>query len=50
MLRLIGVFFIAVIAQFAVYGWNQFVAASGEHAVQSWKNELDAIAEKASRE
>jgi hypothetical protein len=44
MLRLIGVLFLAVVAQFIVHGWSQFVAASGEYAVQSWKNDLARLA------
>ena len=50
MLRLIGVLFLAVVAQFIVHGWSQFVAASGEYAVQSWKNDLARLAEIANRE
>ena len=50
MLRLIGVLFIAVVAQFVVHDWMQFSKNSGEHAVQAWKNELGRLAEKARRE
>lgn len=50
MMRLIGVLFIAVIAQFAVHGWNKFVAASGEHAVQAWRAEISRLAENARHE
>jgi hypothetical protein len=50
MLRLIGVLFIAVLAQFIVHGWMQFSKSSGEHAIQAWKAELHAIAEKNNRE
>jgi hypothetical protein len=50
MMRLIGVLFIAILAQFIVHGWYRFAASSGDHAVEAWKNELDAIAEKTNRE
>jgi hypothetical protein len=50
MLRLIGVLFIAVLAQFAVHGWMQLSKSSGDHAIQAWKNELGRLAEKAGRE
>jgi hypothetical protein len=50
MMRLIGVLFIAILAQFLVHGWMRFSQSSGDHAVQAWKNELDRLAEKARRE
>jgi hypothetical protein len=50
MLRLIGVLFLAIVAQFIVHGWSEFAAASGDHAVQSWKNDLARLAEIANRE
>ena len=50
MIRMIGVLFLAVVAQFIVHGWSQFVAASGEYAVQSWKNDLARLAGNATDE
>jgi hypothetical protein len=50
MMRLIGVLFIAILAQFAVHGWHRFAASSGDYAVQAWKNELDRLAQKAGHE
>lgn len=50
MIRLIGVLFLAVVAQFIVHGWSQFVAASGDYAVQSWKSDLERLAGNASHE
>jgi hypothetical protein len=50
MMRLIGVLFIAILAQFIVHGWMQFSKSSGDHAVQAWKDEIDRLARKANRE
>jgi hypothetical protein len=50
MMRLIGVLFIAILAQFIVHGWMRFSQSSGDHAVQAWKDEIDRLARKASRE
>lgn len=50
MFRLIGVLFIAILAQFLVHGWTQVSKSSGDYAIQAWKNELDRLAEKARRE
>ncbi len=50
MMRMIGVFFLAVVAQFIVHGWSQFVAASGDYAIQAWKSDLERLAGNATHE
>jgi uncharacterized membrane protein YphA (DoxX/SURF4 family) len=50
MMRLIVVLLIAILAQFVVHGWMHFSKSSGERAVQAWKDELERLSRKASRE
>lgn len=46
MLRLIGVLFIALLAQFLVHGWLRASSGLGQGSVDSWRESLNAEIEK----
>lgn len=49
MVRLIGVFFVAVLAQFVVHGWLWLATGMSEHSMQQWREDIDRLALEAKR-
>jgi hypothetical protein len=46
MLRLIGVIFLVVVAQFLVHGWVRLSEGLGTASIDAWKQSLDSAIER----